>query len=604
MRKFKCTLLAGAVALAVSGSATAQFSNMYFFGDSLIDAGSFKPVLPAGTGVFTTNPGPIWAQIFAQQYGFTATPANQGGNDYGEGGARVSQLPGVPNIPPTAAATPVTVQISQYLAKGPADPNALYTVWVGGNDLFTQLGLAGAGVITPAQAQANMATAAGELVGQVARLHAAGANYIMVWNVPDAGKSPDGVASGQAATVSALSVFYNSVVTAGLNSLGIQTIRLNSLGLLNELIANPGLFGLSNVTGRACGAQRALLCTPADLVAPNAAQTYLFADGNHPTTAGQMILAQYAASVIRAPQQVAVLGETPLAVEQANWRALDGRMVSAINAPRGTGKFEPWVAYDYTSPDYGGGFFRGDGAVNSISVGGDMKLSDRMLIGGQFGYSENKADYGSLNVKLREPMGTFYVGYGEGPWYVGATVGAGGLDYTTARTIALGTGSRTENADANGWQFVGRLIGGYWFKYGNWIHGPTVKLTYQEVRVHAFQEKGSDSTTMSFDQQQRKSFVTSAGWQASGQLGAVRPFARATWEFEGQADDRSVSAAVYGMGGSFSIPAYKPDNSWALFNVGAATEFGKVSGFIAGSATAGKADGNNWGVTIGVRVPL
>ncbi len=42
----------------------------------------YKPVLPPGTGLFTTNPGPLWTQIRRKHYGFTATPANQGGNDF------------------------------------------------------------------------------------------------------------------------------------------------------------------------------------------------------------------------------------------------------------------------------------------------------------------------------------------------------------------------------------------------------------------------------------------------------------------------------------------------------------------------------------------
>jgi outer membrane lipase/esterase len=94
-----------------NGPAAAQFNQFYFFGDSLSDAGSFKPVLPPGTGKFTTNPGPIWAEVFAQRYGSSAIPANQGGNDFAEGGARVTQLPGVPASPPTGTATPVSAQV-------------------------------------------------------------------------------------------------------------------------------------------------------------------------------------------------------------------------------------------------------------------------------------------------------------------------------------------------------------------------------------------------------------------------------------------------------------------------------------------------------------
>ncbi|HKW81826.1 MAG TPA: SGNH/GDSL hydrolase family protein, partial [Casimicrobiaceae bacterium] len=177
---------------AAPGPASAQFSNFYFFGDSLSDAGSFIPVLPPGTGKFTTNPGPIWAEVLAQRYGSTATPANQGGNDFAEGGARVSMLPGVPATPPTGTATPVTVQVQNFLGRGAVDPRALYSVWAGGNDLFFQLGLAQAGLITPADVQTNLVTAATQVVQQVGVLHAAGARYIMVFNLPDVGQTPFG----------------------------------------------------------------------------------------------------------------------------------------------------------------------------------------------------------------------------------------------------------------------------------------------------------------------------------------------------------------------------------------------------------------------------
>ena len=279
-------------------------------------------------------------------------------------------------------------------------------------------------------------------------------------------------------------------------------------------------------------------------------------------------------------------------------------MVSSINAPRSPGRYEAWAAYDYSAPDYSNGSYGGDGDVNTVAVGGDIKLSDHLLVGMMANYSENKSDYAGMGFKLTEPMGTVYAGYGNGPWYLGMTLGAGTLDYETTRDIALGAATRTESGTTTGWHFAGRLIGGYWFKAGDWIHGPTVKLTYQELRVRQFSENGSNSTTMTFGQQERTSFITSAGWQLSGQLGAVRPFARASWEYESQADDRSVTASVHGTNGSFSMPAYTPDDSWGLFNLGAAADFGKVTGYLTGSATAGKGDGDAYGVTVGIRIPL
>jgi outer membrane lipase/esterase len=605
MRAIKGSLLANAmaVAFAASGVASAQFSNAYFFGDSLSDAGSYKPLLPQGTGLFTTNPGPVWVTPFAEHYGLTASPG-QGGNDYAYGGARVTQAPGFPPTAPTGAAVPIATQIGQFLAKGPADGNAIYSVQGGANDIFTQLSAFLGGQITQDQATANVLVAAGQLAQAVGTLQAGGARYVMVWNVPDIGNTPFGRGSGVGPQITNIVNLYNSTLFAGLDAIGTQQVRLNAFGLLNEVLANPGAYGFANATLPACGTTPSLLCTPASLVAPDAAQTFVFADGVHPTTAAQLIEAQYAISVLSAPQQMGALAEAPLAVEQANFRALDGRFTSTIGAPRSPGKLEAWAAYDYSSPDYSGGFFDGNGDVNTIAIGADMKLSDKLLVGLMFNYSENKADYGGASFKLREPMGTVYGAWAEGPWYAGASLGGGNLDFDTTRSITLGQATRSETGNTNGWQFVGRLTGGYWFTAGDWVHGPLIKLTYQEVRVRQFSENGSSSTTMTFGQQERTSFITSAGWQIAGKLGSVRPFARALWEYEGQADERTVTASVYGTGGSFGVPAYRPDDNWGSFALGAAADFGKVTGYLTGSATAGKGDGDTWAITVGLRVPL
>ena len=182
-----------AIGLCLSnGPAAAQFNQFYFFGDSLSDAGSFKPVLPPGTGKFTTNPGPIWAEVLRAAVRLDGDSRQPGRQRLCEGGARVTQLPGFPASPPTGTATPVAVQVQQFLAKGAVDPHALYSVWAGANDLFVQLGLAQTGAITPTQLQTNLATAAVQVVQQVGILNAAGARYIMVFNLPDVGSTPFG----------------------------------------------------------------------------------------------------------------------------------------------------------------------------------------------------------------------------------------------------------------------------------------------------------------------------------------------------------------------------------------------------------------------------
>ena len=599
MRTFKRTLIAAAVTVActTAGTASAQFSGAYTFGDSLADGGQFGYR-------FTTNPGLTAPEYVSQHWGITTTPSFQGGTNWAEGGALVNSPQG--GLPPGVPDLSVMAQVNAQIAKGGLNPNAIYNIEGGGNDIRRQFTLYATGQISQAQMQANVAQAAIDLATATAKLQAAGARYIVLQAVPDMGRIPDVTKLGPAASAAftSLSSLFDLTLNQAVGQAGLKVIQFNSFQFITELATNPGAYGLTNVTSPACTTPTGGNCQPANLVAPNANMTYLFADGLHGTTGTYLIESAAIASIIEAPQQMGALAEAPLAVEQANWRTLDGRMQSGVNGPRSPGKLEAWAAYDYGAPDYSSGFMNGSGNVNTIAVGGDMKVSDKLLAGVMFNYSENKANLGGMDFKLTEPMMTFYAGYGDGPWYAGATLGAGGLDYSTTRNIALGAATRTESGDTKGWQFVGRLIGGYWFKAGDLIHGPTVKLTYQEIRVRQFSEYGSDSTAMTFGQQERKSFITSVGWQVAGQLGAIRPFARATWEYEAKSDLRDVTASLTGMNGTLSVPAFKPDSNWANFNLGASTEFGKVTGYIQGSATAGKSDGDNYGITVGVRVPL
>ena len=106
----------------------------------------------------------------------------------------------------------------------------------------------------------------------------------------------------------------------------------------------------------ACGSDAVARLHAANLVAPERARRpIVFADGVHPTTGGHALIAQAVQSMITGPQQMAALGEAPLAVEQANFRALDGRMWSSLNAPRRPGKLEAWAAYDYGNTRHAGG---------------------------------------------------------------------------------------------------------------------------------------------------------------------------------------------------------------------------------------------------------
>ncbi|HEY4998243.1 MAG TPA: hypothetical protein VII36_03830, partial [Usitatibacter sp.] len=81
------SLFAGAMAPSASAQ-LAHFSGVYVFGDSLSDAGYYRPFLaslglPASVvsqlGRFTTNPGPVWSELVSDYYGVAPGPSNANG---------------------------------------------------------------------------------------------------------------------------------------------------------------------------------------------------------------------------------------------------------------------------------------------------------------------------------------------------------------------------------------------------------------------------------------------------------------------------------------------------------------------------------------------
>ena len=130
-------------ALAAFGAAeaqAAQFSNVYVFGDSLSDAGYYRGFLRGlglpqsvvdGMGRFTTNPGPVWAELVAQYYGVSGPrPSNAGGTIYAQGGARVTATPGGARIE-----TPNESEVDEVLRAARAAGARLVAVQPVGNPL-------------------------------------------------------------------------------------------------------------------------------------------------------------------------------------------------------------------------------------------------------------------------------------------------------------------------------------------------------------------------------------------------------------------------------------------------------------------------------------
>lgn len=324
---FLIFMLAGANAWATA------FTGLYAFGDSLSDAGNspsavlsiYKliggfcdpghPCPPYFDGRYSN--GPVAVEYLADSvlpggatpanfFDFGISGATTGIGNYGDGGTVAS--PGAYGLPGMAQ------EIGLYLtlSGGAADPNALYFVWGGANDFLTDL-------FTPN----SPITAAQNIALYVGALAAAGAEHILVPNIPDLSLTPyvqsvpglDFFAKG-------FSVDFNTALATQLGGLSLafpnaDIVQFDTFSFLNDVVLNPANYGFTN-------SQDA--CLPSLLVTPCADPVnYVFWDGFHPTTHADAVIASAFAKAVPEPGTIALLvvGLIALSAAGSQRRKLD-----------------------------------------------------------------------------------------------------------------------------------------------------------------------------------------------------------------------------------------------------------------------------------------
>ncbi len=289
------TTLQVLVAVIAIGTAqqAAAFSQLIAFGDSLSDTGNATilntiPFAPYAPGRFSN--GAVWIETLAAGLGLSANPSFGAGTNYAVGGSVTGA--------PLSSPIPLTTQaLGLYLPSvgGIADPNALYVVWGGGNDV--RLG--------------NVSNSTNNIVAIITALAGAGAKHFLVPNLPNIGLTPEAQAGGPAAVAGAtfLSTTHNGMLAAALpglaSGLNVDIRLLDVFGFLNNVIANPGDFGITNTTAR-CYSGTTGVGGPGTVCANP--DEYVFWDGIHPTAAAHEALGQYALQVVPVPGAVWLLG--------------------------------------------------------------------------------------------------------------------------------------------------------------------------------------------------------------------------------------------------------------------------------------------------------
>ncbi|HVF83923.1 MAG TPA: autotransporter domain-containing protein [Sphingomicrobium sp.] len=596
-RALRGALFASAL-VAVPAAAADTYSQTVFFGDSLTDAGFFRPLLPANvqsiTGQFTTNPGDVWAQLLADYYGTQSDPNGNGqtGTNYAAGGARVGvDVLGGPLGPIPSLST----QVNAYLAAngGVADPDALYTVWGGANDLFTVTNAgANPAVVVPAAIAAE--------VGIIQGLTNAGAEYILVPTVPDFGATPAFIAQGPVAQAqgTALVTSYNTGLFSAINAAGLKVIPLNTFDLIQEIAASPAEYGFTNVTSTACTVSNSLLCNPTTLVSPDAPLTYAFADGVHPTTGAHRIIAQYAVSVLEAPRQISQLSHYATVTGRSRMERVAQHVVD-----RESEGLRWWLNGRFDEQSKQIADYRG----RALLAGLDFTSGD--LVAGIFGgYGRTRFDLDALSgdATQGELTGGLFAGYYGSTFWANGQLSYTRLNNKVKRDVRLGAATRTHSGSPDGRNVTGALQAGADFAFGSLTAGPVASLIAQRVRVDGYSESNGElSTALRYGKQKLNSLIGSAGLQASYALDeTTSPYLRATFDREFKEGGRDPEARLQTIETqAFTVPGIDRDRSYGTITAGVRTSVLGLDANLGGSTTLGREGGQDLSgfLTIGQR---
>lgn len=247
------TLVGFSLSLGLACAAQASYSNVFIFGDSLSDTGNvftasgFTEPPPAVYYQGRLSNGPVWVETLASGLGHAgaSTAWLQGGNNFAWAGA----FSGTEGI--AGPGTGLLAQVfGQWAPNYSADPNALYVIGIGGNDLRYVDGN-NQPAATP---YSDPAILLGNLTLSLEFLISQGAQNFLVTNVPNLGLVPEAAGHRQESTD--LVTTYNALLSAQLNAIagasGASITEFDLFGLISGVVndaQNGGqLYGMHNGT--------------------------------------------------------------------------------------------------------------------------------------------------------------------------------------------------------------------------------------------------------------------------------------------------------------------------------------------------------------------
>uniref|UniRef100_I2Q3D2 Autotransporter protein or domain, integral membrane beta-barrel involved in protein secretion n=1 Tax=Desulfovibrio sp. U5L TaxID=596152 RepID=I2Q3D2_9BACT len=581
------------------------FNQFIGFGDSTFDSGYFRynttgsatsdasivsAVANGASGAFV-GPGIMNSTMLAGRFGLNGAAVGGGGTNFANGGAFSAPLsvPGTDiTLSGVSALTNVATnqQIQNYLASvgGAANPNGLYVVKTGDNDLNFMRAMSASWVAANPTFLQDLALGQ---AANVAALQAAGARTIVVPNSYN-----DAVFAAQGGLIASdnmeyyqRSLAYGMMRWGSLSAVGVRFIPADIDSVFRFVVQNPALFGFtptSVLSANTLSPSISPLLVGWDDVTPAQMQTSLFVgqNGVHFTTAGQTIEADYEASLLTGPSQMSLLAEGAVQGGLARAATIQGQIdLSGLN--RGPNGVNVWASGGVSSlaVKNAPGFPEDAGTPFTGSLGADYQTPIGLLLGAAFTLGRQTQDFsmGAGHFDQTDEALSLYAAYKAGPVWGNAVASYALYQDKIERPVALGLFTDSNSADTNGHALSLALRAGGDLRLGPVTTGPVAGLVLQRVRINGFAETGTTGaetgtngvTALSYGQQTRDSAVTQLGWRLLVDVGPWQPFVEAKWNHELADQDRMVKAAITSTtAASYKVAANPVAMDWSSGSAG------------------------------------
>ena len=467
-----------------------KFSNLYVFGDSLSVSG--------------------WPESFiASNTTFSGDLTNRA-----VGGATSDEIYN---------------QINSYLSSNSIDPDALYVVFGGTNDVSTDVKYT---------------------LQSVDALHADGAKYIMVSNLNDCPRKNTSIITS-----------FNRNLLNGLNNLNANVIQVDTYTLFEEMYANPSAFGFASY---------------ADILY----------DDLHFSQATNGIVSDYFSSVIEAGSVISILPEIALSAVRGHQAGLEPGFLmleKGLNA----GKWASFYDFEFGNAELDKNDYTvsHDSNVFSLYAGLAYSYYSNLDLGLILNFRMMNGDFGesSGDYDLTSEFLSLFARYTYKKAFLDMVCTCGLFSFDEInREVSLGALNRTESGSADGNDI------GFSFKSGILAYenkgfsvSPYVSFSMHSITVDGYSEDDNHATSMDYSSQDRDSNVFSIGTKFDYESkkfswADLTYSALIEYQYDTEDDANTIDYGVKTLeGSSFELIGYTPESEAVFVLLGVNADFKK-----------------------------